>query len=280
MSSFSQEIDLREIAENTKNAIEGKSLLLKLFAFIALDKSPDPQKLIVDAKEMIRKHPLSSIFATSHVDREGKVIHRTEGSDLDGENKSAIQQQIAQAEGIRRHITAAGPIEAARQAILNEHFISEDVFAALLQHSAFVPTELILTFSVGFTRFFQGDFISALYVLTPLLENSLRYVLKQNGHDVSIFDDATQTQQDRTISTLFEQMRDDLDAIFSKAITTDIENVFLNKPGPHLRHSIAHGLLHDGDPRGADAIYACWLIFRLCLIPLYPHRDELGFAIS
>lgn len=279
MSSFSQEMDLSKIVEETQKSFEGKTLLHRLFAFAFLDRSPDPQKLIVTAKEMIEKHPLSSMFATSHVDRQGKVIHRSEGADLGGDGRSAIQRQIAQAESIRRHISVAGPIMAARQLILNEHFVSEDVFATLLQHSGFVPRELVLTFATGFSRFFQGDFISALYILTPLLENSLRYVLKQNGHDVSIFDDATQTQQDRTISALFEQMRADLDSIFTTAITTDIENVFLSKIGPHLRHSVAHGLLHDGDPRGTDAIYACWLIFRLCLLPLFPHREELAFSI-
>ncbi len=59
------------------------------------------------------------------------------------------------------------------------------------------------------------------------------------------------------------------------AITTDIVNVFLAKPGPHLRHALSHGLLHDGDPYGHDAIYGCWLTFRLCLIPLFPYRDQL-----
>ena len=59
------------------------------------------------------------------------------------------------------------------------------------------------------------------------------------------------------------------------AITADIESVFLTKLGPHLRHALAHGLLHDGDPYGADAIYACLLIFRLCLLPLYPYMEWL-----
>src|SRR4029077_18984224 len=31
----------------------------------------------------------------------------------------------------------------------------------------------------AFLRFFQGDFASAVYILTPLLENSLRHVLKE-----------------------------------------------------------------------------------------------------
>lgn len=89
-----------------------------------------------------------------------------------------------------------------------------------------------MTFSRGFARFFQGDFTSALYILTPLLENSLRHVLKGNGHEVTKFDDSRMTQEDRTISSLFEQMRDELDSIFGRALTTDIENVFLKKPGP------------------------------------------------
>jgi hypothetical protein len=132
-----------------------------------------------------------------------------------------------------------------------------------------------MTFSIGFTRLFQGDFVSATYILTPLLESSLRHVLKSAGYDVTIFDDATRTQQDRSISSLFEQMRKELDEVFGTAVTTDIENVFLAKPGPQLRHAVAHGLLSDQAPYSYDAIYGCWLIFRLCLLPLMAHREEL-----
>ena len=157
--------------------------------------------------------------------------------------------------------------------IVTQHHISDDIFAAVLEYSPFVPSDLVNTFSRAYARFFQGDYVSAIYILTPLLENSLRHVLKSTGHDVTIFDDATQTQQDRTLSTLFEQMRPELDSIFTRAITADIEHVFLSKPGPYLRHALAHGLLHDGDPYQADAIYACSLMFGLCLLPLYPHRE-------
>jgi hypothetical protein len=185
-----------------------------------------------------------------------------------------VQQQIAQAEAIRRNIVSF-EIDVARRTINEQHYLSDDVFRALLQYCAFVPQDLVTTFARGFTRYFRGDFVSAVYILTPLLENSLRHVLKAYGHDVTIFDDATQTQQDRTISSLFEQMRPELDAAFTLAITTDIENVFLKRPGPYLRHSLAHGLLHDADPYGPDAIYACWLTMRLCVLPLYPYKDRI-----
>jgi hypothetical protein len=103
----------------------------------------------------------------------------------------------------------------------------------------------------------------------------LRHVLKACGVDVTIFDDATRTQQDRSISSLFDQMRKQLDEVFGPEITTDIENVFLAKPGPQLRHSLAHGLLTDGSPSSADAVYGCWLIFRLCLLPLFPYYTQI-----
>jgi hypothetical protein len=281
MSTFSHKLDLRDFAEEVEKSIGRVGLIDKLFLFANLSRSPEPEELFKNAVETIRKHPLSSLFGTSHLDREGKVIHRTQGGGFgDDGDDSAVRQRIAQSETIRRQVTAFGQIEVARQTIVNQHFLSEDVFASLLQHSPFVPPYLVATFCCGFLRFFQGDFVSATYILIPLLENSLRHVLKASDYDVTTFDDATQTQEDRTISSLFEQMRTELDEVFTKAITTDIENVFLSKPGPHLRHSLAHGLLHDGTPYGADAIYGCWLIFQLCLLPLFPYKRQLQFPFE
>lgn len=115
----------------------------------------------------------------------------------------------------------------ARQSIVSSHYLSEEIFAALFEISPFVPRGLVMTYSHGFNRFFHGDFISGLDILAPLLEASLRHVLKVHGHDVTKLDDATKIQEDRTISSLFEQMRPELDSIFGSATTTDMENVFV-----------------------------------------------------
>jgi hypothetical protein len=274
MSAFSFPSNLDEITKHVEQEMRQPSLRDKLFVFAALARSPDPKKLTEEAEKSISEHPLSSLFAASHHDSEGKVIHRSEGAGLGDSDSSAVERQIAQYESIRRHVAASG-IEVARQAIARDHYLSEEVLAPLLLHSPFVPRALVITHCRGFVRFFQGDFVSALYILTPLLENSLRHVLKSSGHDVTTLDDTALTQEDRTISSLFEQMRPEIDSVFGGAIATDIENVFLKKSGPHLRHSLSHGLLHDGDPYSDDAIYACWLIFSLCMIPLFPMRTRL-----
>lgn len=276
MSPFRLPLDLDEIVRLVQRHVHRQpSLRDKLFVFAVLNRSPEPAGLAETAANSIREHPLSSLFAATHHDSEGKVIHRSEGAGFgEGESESALQRQIAEHERVRR-LVDCGKIEAARQAIATDHYLSDEAFVNLLPYSAFVPKDAISTYGRGFLRFFQGDFTSGLYILTPLLENSLRHVLKNHGHDVTNFDDSTMTQQDRTISVLFEQMRGKLDSIFGPAITTDIESVFLTKSGPRLRHSLAHGLLPDGAPYGADAIYGCWLIFHLCMLPLFPIRTQL-----
>ena len=171
-------------------------------------------------------------------------------------------------------------LEVVRRLIAEAHYLTEDYLLSLLQHSPFIPHDQLATYARGIIRFFSGDFVSASYILVPLLENALRHVLKAHGHDVSIFDDATQTQQDRTISSLFEQMRSELNAIFSVAIVADLERVFLSHLGPHLRHSVAHGLFHDSSPYSSDTVYGCSLIMRLCLVPLFSQREELQLRMA
>jgi hypothetical protein len=275
MSGFSLPTNLEGLAKHMEEQMRHPKLRDKLFAFAALARSPDPVHLANEATEAVRKHPLSSLFAATHHDRDGKVIHRSEGAGVGDASDGAVQRQIAQNESIRRHLVASGEIEVARQAIVRDHYLSEEVLSPLLEQSPFVPRSLVMTYTRGFARFFQGDFVSGLYILTPLLESSLRHVLKNHGHDVTKLDDAKKTQEDRTISSMFEQMRSELVGVFGAAITTDLENVFLKKPGPYLRHGLSHGLLHDGDPYGDDAIYGCWLIFHLCLLPLFPYRTQI-----
>ncbi len=277
LSSFSHEMDLTDLAKDIRDQFSKGNLLDKLFLFASLSRSPNPTNLREDAIKSISKHPFSSLFSTVHMDSEGKVIHRSEGGGMGSDaQEDAIVRQIMQTEGIRRGIAVKGSIEAARFSLNAQYYLSEDLLGAVLQHSQFVPDDLLATFSRGFARFFQGDFVSATYILTPLLENSLRVVLKSAGHDVTIFEDAEQTQKDRTISSLFEQMRSELDSIFGVAITSEIERLYLKKPGPHLRHALSHGLLSDGDPYGADAIYGCWLMFQLCMLPLFKHKEQIA----
>ncbi|MDP3409267.1 hypothetical protein [Bosea sp. (in: a-proteobacteria)] len=281
MSSFSHRTDIRDLVEATVSTFEELGLVDMLFTLMGLASSPPPDKLIQEAEAQIRAYPLSSIFGTSHLDHDGKVIHRTDCASF-GERGSdgAVVAQIVKAESLRRSMVVSGAIEPARQIIVSHHLISDDLIETLTRNSAFVDPRQEQTFAKGISNFFQGDRIGATYILTPLLESCLRYVLKTAGHDVTTFDAATQTQQDRMLTSLFADMRGAMEEIFGAEIVHDLEYVFLRRPGPALRHSVAHGLLTDNGPYGADAIYSCWLLFKLMMIPLYPLREDLRGALD
>ncbi len=247
-----------------------------LFVLAAIDQSPDQSDLEEKARDAIREHPLLAMFAPAQLDRHGKVLSRTDATQIGGDpTDSAVQYQIEQTERIRRQVVVDGSITPALRIVRDRYHLSDETFRLVLRHSPAVPPDLLATVARGFRCFFVGDGVSATYILTPLVEAMLRYVLKNAGHDVTVFDDATRTQKDRSISQLFEQMRQELDDILGVNLTADLERIFLRQPGPTLRHAVAHGLLHDGDPYGSEAAYGCWLVYRLCLMPLFEHTSEV-----
>src|SRR6185312_9434940 len=281
MSPFTHETNIQEIVKNVRQALLGKSLMGMLKRFVLFAWPPQVDELREAAAEQIRNSPLSSLFMTTRLDHEGKTIHRSPGTGGFGEaDEGAIENKIAQNEQIRRGLVATGQIEVAREIIITTHTLREQDLMFICENSPFIPDGHVGTYTHGFARFFQGDMVGAIYILVPQLENSLRHVLKAHGHDVTKMDLNSLVQEDRTISGLFEQMRQELDSIFGTAMTGDIERVFLSKAGPHIRHQVAHGLLHDSTPFGDDARYACWLIFHLVCAPLIQHWDELEEAYS
>lgn len=276
LAHFSQEIDLKDIIATREASFEGLCLRDMLFYFADMSQSPKPEQLRAEAQRSINDNPFSTIFSASFHDRDGKVSYRSGNVDFKSPpTDEALKPSVAEAERIRRQIFAEGEIQTARRLINESHYVTEETFVALLRHSNFVPPELLRTYGRGFQRFFQGDPVSGLYILTPLLEASIRHVLKRRGYDVSTFDTATKTQQDLTISAMFDQLRTELLKVFGTAFVADVENVFLAQPGPTIRHQVAHGLMTDGNPYGPDSAYACWLIFRLCLITLFPHIEKI-----
>lgn len=234
------ELDISDLVEETKDRMASLGLLDMLLCFAALSSIPKKADLEASAIKAIADHPLSSIFSTAHMDREGKTISRTDGGGPGIENPSSRFNQIASAESHRRAVVASGAIEPARQVIIGHHYLSEDFLARILACSPFIEPGQLLTYTRGFGRMFQGDYISATYTLIPLLENSIRYVLKNSGHDPTKLDDVSGTQEDLTISNIFEQMREEVEGALTSDLAFGIDILFLAKPGPHLRHAVAH----------------------------------------
>ena len=276
MGVISTEIDLTELVREAGERVGDLSLALAFGVFAQLSASPEPATLKEEAREQAEAHPLSSLFPMSIVDGEGKVVSKSpalvgedEGDDL------ANHHHIARNEGLRRQVAVSGLIDPARRLIQVEHPVDQRDFLPLVTMSPFVPEDRTDVFSLAFSRFFGGDFITALHILVPQLENSLRYVLKQAGKDPSSIR-SDMTQENRNLSVVLSKDRTSLEEVFGPAIVYEIENVFDFRGGPSIRHQLAHGLVSGSVCQGTDAIYACWFIFRLCCLPVFENWGKLA----
>ena len=276
MGSFSASFDVTEFVQRARGSVGGKRLAQALGEFAALTPSPDPEDLREQARRVAAETPLASIMPSTMVDDDGKVVAKSPGMIGDeSDSDLALHHLIAEQEGRRREIAVRGLIEPARHVFHSEHPLDERHLHLIAAATPFVPADRVALVAMGLARFFGGDFFSALHILVPQLEHSLRHMLKHVGVDPSTIKN-DMTQEDRTLSSMLTQEREVLEGVLGPAIVFEIENVFVFRAGPALRNRLAHGLISSDECYDSDSIYACWFIFRLFCLPLFPHWKEVA----
>lgn len=267
-AQFSFPLDLSTEQQGTVQIFGELTLPDLLFRFGQVRFAMKLTDLRAEAEKTLQNRGVMATFGKSYIDAEGKVIVETPPL-AQGEVPSDVhlKEQYSVILGMHRFVIVQACIEPARSTTLTRFALEERHFKSIVEMSPFVPAGHRHQFCLGFARFWQGDFPSALHILVPQLENSLRYVLLNVDEETSKLTREL-TQEDRSLSGLLQSMRPAIDRIFGEDLANDIEMLFTHKPGPALRHELAHGQLADGECYGPDAIYACWLIYHLTVRPL------------
>jgi len=267
-------LDVGDIQADVAKEFESLTLSDALLKFAAFTGSRSTDELRKEAFNQIKASPLSSLFGTIHTDEEGKYVAESPSPTLteNEPDEEAVKRMIAQLQGFWRQYLVAGYIEPARNAIGSLHSTSERQFETMAAMSPFIPDSHAYIYALGFARFMQGDFVSAAHLLVPQFEHSIRYVLRSANKDSSkIMPDML--QEDRPLSALLDNFRPELEAIFTADVVNEIDLLFNYRP-PALRHEFAHGKVGAGHCFHADVIYACWFIYRISCLPLFPYWSE------
>lgn len=242
--------------------------------FLNMAAPPSVKELRKAVVELARKNPLSASISGSYYDSEGKETSRVEAMPLDREPteewyraKSVEHMNIAMLQQIR------GKIEVGRARVMNSWPVQDRHLLPIVEHSPFVPAGRHAIYLRGFACMFQGDYLTACHLLFPQLENSLRHVLMLHNQDASKIEQDL-IQGDRTLSTMLDVNRADLELIFGEDTVHQIDILFSFRPGPSLRNEQAHGKLPVGAFHYHPAMYACWFMFHLVARPLLPAWQE------
>ncbi|MFL9987335.1 DUF4209 domain-containing protein [Paraburkholderia sediminicola] len=276
-TQFSIPFDLTKERAGTVKLFEDLTLPDALLQLGIITSPPKISELRAAAEQSRRASGLGAMFGSQYTDVEGKVIAQTAARSLDGKARDAhLKEEYVRILDLHRHRVVHGYLEPARRTVMARFPLEERHFQPIADASPFVPPGHNHLFCLGFARFWQGDYASAVHLLVPQIENSIRYVLLNSNQDSSKMS-RDLLQEDRSLSGLLENFREEMDRVFGEDLTNDLELLFVHKPGPALRHELAHGKLYDALCYEADAIYACWFVFFLTIFPL---SDQWGAMIA
>lgn len=261
--------DLTEMAQAYLAAHKRLDLSDALLHFAFLDTLVEPVEQEAAARKVLREHPLAGLFGAQHHDSDGKVIAQHPGGSLGEPTTDTLQAKMREHAHHRRTVASTGAIGPVRRFMGARFSVGEQDLWPIVTQSPFVPPEHAAIFALGFTRFFQGDLMSATHLLLSQIEPALRHVLRSAGHEPSMIQ-TDMTQEDRSLSSLLEHDRPAIEAVFGTALTHAIDQIFNQKP-PGLRHAMAHGQISSGACFGDEAIYAMWFIYHLTCAPLADH---------
>ena len=274
MNVISTQLDLTKLIQHARRSVSGTTLGTALREFAALASSPDPDELRDEAVRAAKDFHLLSMMPTMLFDEEGRVVTKSPGMFGEESKRDVASHHIAWHETLRRQIAVQGSIEPARQLIQSEQSLDQRHLRLIVARTPYVSADRVDLVTMGFARFFGGDFFSALHILVPQLEHSLRYILKLVGQNLSTIRN-DMTQEVLSLPVMLDKKRESLTKILGPAIVFEIENMFHSRAGPSLRHRVAHGLVSANDCYAADTIYACWFIFRLYCLPLFPCWEQV-----
>jgi len=116
---------------------------------------------------------------------------------------------------------------------------------------------------VGLERFFVGDYVSALHILVPQYEDSLRSIVEQGGQGVV---SPRRGEAGWNVQAFGEFFKSELlKSSMPKDMWHYIRIVMVEQTGWNLRNRIAHGLISPQDCTETEAVTVLHLYLLLTL---------------
>ena len=256
-------VNTAEFARTAREHVSGKEFRDAILRLAYIAPLAEPNQMRATAIRIAKQFPLQHLFATAIVDSEGRRVGIAPAGKADAaEDDEAIFAQIVEQMGLQRRFTVQAYIIPALDQVVLEHVVTLDELKALCTYSPFVPQGRERIFAEGLYAGFNRDFLVAVHLLVPQIENSLRHLMQAQGMITTKLDNFG-IQRHLNLGELVLDKR--LEGIISKNVLLELRTLFVDNRGPNLRHKLAHGLLGDDTFFTVEAVYAWWLILALCI---------------
>jgi hypothetical protein len=266
----SPSIDITDLINGSRDAVIGKKPLVALKAFASLYPGPNVDKLRAEAQASRQRFVLSRLFGATSLSRDGRVIARQDGGNLDGEDsEEQLLASMVRDHQIMAGLVIQGQMLPAIDVLRAEHNFTLQDFVNLAAACPLIPPGREHLVAKALLAGLNGDFDIALHLLTPQVEHLVRYHLKQAGI-LTTRVDKDGIENEIGLSSLMDLPG--VDDVLSANLAFEIRAMLCNPHGPNLRNDVAHGLVDDDQANSLSSAYVWWMIFRLAFVSWWNSR--------
>ena len=204
-------IDLTEAINAARDSVKGKSLFNAICYLSTNFRVESAAALRKRVEESAKNFPLSHIMTTMIINQKGKVVGKTPGLLLDGNEpyEAALRPHMFEQAQIGYSVDVQALIDPMRRQIVLDHDLRLENFNPIVMNNPLIPEGREYIYATGLMAGLQGDLLTSIHLLVPQFENSVRYILEQQGIVTSkINDDGIQEEYDLNTLLYHEKVKE------------------------------------------------------------------------
>jgi len=274
-------VNIDELVSAARRDVSGKPVLEALAAFCAFYEGVDVARLREGALEWLRNSPLQALMGSTLMSSDGRVIAKRPSMSLNAKMTDADEEAIWAAM-VRDHmltmqLIVQGQVAPAWHVLVLEHRLLEDELIQIARNASIIPKGRSRLIGKGLFAGYDGDFVTAIHILVPQLENLVRHHLKAAGAITSHLDKSGVVTENG-LGALMELPQ--AVQVFGEGICFEIKAVFCTPHGPNLRNNLAHGLVDDDACTSVEGVYAWWFMFRLVFANFWNRHHQTSDKVK
>lgn len=226
---------------------------------------PIPEKERVKTEVLSKNGIWNTIFPKAILGDGGKLvaksrpIKKTDGTIDEGALRDNMEHTAAMEMDYFAQILVGNTFEY----ICSSFKIEETDVKKIVDASCVIPEDRKKSYTKGLLAGFQKDFLTALNILVPQIENAVRYLAVECGEPVYNINEEG-IEEIKTMHAVLELkgVQESLDEDLILALKT----IFCSKFGFNMRNNVAHGMLPDQAFQSFKALYIWWFALKFCYL--------------
>lgn len=255
----SEEFDLTDTINKMRSLVKDASFEKCIWNFIHVANLISPQKL----KKQNQKdnYFFSSFFETTILDSDGRkkcIVPSLRNTALED------QEHLLEHDAEKEYSIYADALISRYLYIIKERFtFTEENLKFIVENNALIPQDRQKSFLKGLVAGFEYDYITALSILMPQIENAIRNLASDCGAVVyKTYDNGVEECLSLEAILNLPEMKKYIDPVYM----FNFKLFYTSEYGFGMRNTVCHGLASDAELSSCQGLIVWWFTLRICCI--------------